>query len=237
MVKHRAAASGEIQMLYKKNRNYFRTVQLFKSHSESHLWQQTAATPIDQCFEQKKIRKPYLYRLAICHLRCVLKKVEEASRALAFLHERWTLVFLMSRSACRQKDGSTASCANSWVELFCLHFLNFDSSCRPQTASKNFQNPTTMAGERETQGTFPSFVINQIIAFFQLKCYQYSNLHPLFPSLLFQTPRQANTNETFRNEDERCGKPQGEHGKTVQLFCLILICYWNLASRHGTDKM
>lgn len=89
MAKHRAAASGGIQMLHKENRNDFRMVQLFKSHSESHLWQQTAATSTDQwSIEQKKDRKPYLYRFAICHLRCVLRKVE-ASRVLAFLHERW----------------------------------------------------------------------------------------------------------------------------------------------------
>lgn len=56
MAKHRAAASGGIQMLHKENRNDFRIVQLFKSHSESYFWQQTAATSIDQwSIEQKKI--------------------------------------------------------------------------------------------------------------------------------------------------------------------------------------
>lgn len=202
MAKHRAAASGGIQMLHKENRNDFRMVQLFKSHSESYLWQQTAATSTDQwSIEQKKDRKPYLYRFAICHLRCVLRKVE-ASRVLAFFM-RDGLVSLMSPSACRQNNRSTASCANSWAELFWLHFLSFHSSCLCQKASKNFpdlgtpaptspshtcctsqrfppapsaeekgrcsRGPTTMAKEREAQGTFPSritFVINQNIAIF-----------------------------------------------------------------------
>ena len=51
------------------------------------------------------------------------------------------------------------------------------------------RGPATMAERTEAQGMFPSrntTVINENIAIFQLKCYQYSNLHPSFipPSLL-----------------------------------------------------
>lgn len=74
-----------------------------KIHSESNLWQQTAATSIDQCFEKKKIERR-LYRLAIYHMKWVLKKAEEISVALALTYGKWTPVSLMNLSTYRQND-------------------------------------------------------------------------------------------------------------------------------------
>lgn len=254
MAKHRAAASGGIQMLHKENRNEFRMVQLFKSHSESYLWQQTAATSTDQwSIEQKKDRKPYLYRFAICHLRCVLRKVE-ASRVLAFFM-RDGLVSLMSPSACRQNNRSTASCANSWAELFWLHFLSFHSSCLCQKASKNFLDLGTPAPtspchacctslrdsllplqQRRKEGAAEDprswqrkekhrahFQVESLLLLtktlqFSAELLSVFKSAPFISLCIFQIPRQANTNETFRNEGKRCGKSQSKHGKAVQLL-------------------
>lgn len=79
-----------------------------KIHSKSNLWQQTAATSIDQCFEwRKKNRKPWPYWLAIYHMKCLLKKAEETSTSLVLMYGEWTALSTMTPGLYRSTDDTS----------------------------------------------------------------------------------------------------------------------------------
>lgn len=176
----------------------------------------------------------------------------------------------MSPSACRQNDGSTASCANSWVELFRLHFLNFDSSCCPQTASKDFPDPGSPApispshvcctslrdsllllrqrgkegavedpwsweGKEKHRAHFQILLLTKILQFSAQMLSVFKSA-PFISFCLVPDSQAGQHQWNIWQWGQEVWKTTGWAWKT-NYFCLILICYWNLASRHGTDKM
>lgn len=104
-------ALGSIEQLFQgKFKRNFRRMEMPSErfsfcniHGESNLWQQTAATSIDQCFEQKN-RKSCLYWLAVYHMKCILKKAEEKEVALVLVYGKWMPVPLTNPSTCTQNN-------------------------------------------------------------------------------------------------------------------------------------
>lgn len=136
----------------------------------------------------------------------------------------------------------------SWSNYPCSHLpipcmLHISEKFPPAPSAEEkgrcSRGTTTMAREREAQGTFPSritFVINQNIAIFSWTVFSIQICTLYFPLSFSRLPgRPIPKHLGMRARGVENHRVSME--KQCKYFCLILIYYWNLASRHGTERM